>query len=213
MLISHSRKFIFIHVYKVAGTSIRKVLNKYSDHSAAYENPLKLAGARLGLIPRIYSKDFKGHITAKELKAKLPSDIFENYYKFAFVRNPWDWQVSLYEYAMQNTKHREHEMTKAFRSFEEYIDWRVDGNFELQCDFLSTETGEIIVDRIGKLENIENDFSEICQRIGITQPKLSKANSTKRKHYSKYYKESSIEKVAKTFRKDIEDFNYSFEHG
>lgn len=165
----------------------------------------------VGFRPRIYSKDFDGHITARELEGKLPAEIFKKYFKFAFVRNPWDWQVSLYEYAMQNEQHRQHEMTRGFKSFEEYIDWRIDGNFKLQSDFLTNTKGEIIVDQIGRLEDIEKDFEAICRHIGIDSPRLTKANSTRRKHYSEYYNASTIEKIRSTFEKDIDRFGYGFE--
>ncbi|NJL76459.1 MAG: sulfotransferase family 2 domain-containing protein [Saprospiraceae bacterium] len=98
MLISHTKKFIFIHNYKVAGTSVREVLGKYRLSKWARLQQ------KLGLLPRNHQRTADNHLTALEVKAKIPKNIFEQYFKFGFVRNPWDWQASLYEYALKKSK-------------------------------------------------------------------------------------------------------------
>ena len=110
MLISHEHKFIFVHVYKVAGTSITKALECF-----AHKPNLILAFLRrLGInqSSHEYSK-LHTHSTAIEIKNNIPEQIFNTFFKFAFVRNPWDWQVSLYHYMLQNTAHRQHKLIKS----------------------------------------------------------------------------------------------------
>src|ERR1051326_1624247 len=135
MLISHSRRFIFIHNYKVAGSSIRDTLAAYSNLSfqrSSLTDKIKLV---LGIYPKIYSHDFHGHIKAFELKGKLPKKTFDDYFKFGFVRNPWDWQVSLYTYALNLPSHHQHLLVKEMKGFDDYIDWRIDKELRLQKDF------------------------------------------------------------------------------
>lgn len=210
MLISHSRKFIFIHVYKVAGTSIGNALNKYCDYSSEYKNPIKKLAVASGLRPSIYSKDFNGHITATELRERIPARIFENYFKFAFVRNPWDWQVSLFEYAKQTPRHQEYELTNSFKNFDEYIKWRINGNFNLQKDFISDKNGKLIVDFIGRIENLQEDFQKLCKTLKINNITLPHSNSSLRKDYRGYYSKESKSLVEKTFAEDIKLFGYTF---
>ena len=127
MIISHSKKFIFIHIYKVAGSSIFNVLNNYES-----------------LFRRIKRKAYKKfnknayphHLKIIELKKILPENIFNNYYKFAFVRNPWDWQVSLYHFMLQQKAHFQHEFIRELKSFEEYINWRINKDLNLQSEFI-----------------------------------------------------------------------------
>jgi len=110
MIISHSKKFIFVHNYKVAGTSITDSLLKYSNPSFLGSSFADKIAIMLGRYPRIYANQFEGHVKAPELKRKLPKIIFDSYYKFGFVRNPWDWQVSLYTYMLKDETHHQHQL-------------------------------------------------------------------------------------------------------
>src|ERR1041385_6447800 len=110
MLISHSKRFLFIHNYKVAGTSVRDTLGKYSSLSYACSSFADKVRFTLGIYPPIFSNDFHGHVHAAELKKRIPEKVFSAYFKFGFARNPWDWQVSLYTYALNLPPHHPHEL-------------------------------------------------------------------------------------------------------
>lgn len=208
MLISHSKNFIFIHVYKVAGTSIGNALGKYCDYSKHSRNPIKQLKRLAGVSPTIYISDFPGHITSFELKERIPENIFNSYFKFAFVRNPWDWQVSLYEFALQTPKHHQYELTNQFGSFHNYLEWRVSDDLHLQKSFVTNLEGEILVDYIGKIENISNDFSTICEKINIPNPGLPHRNKSQRTNSADYYTPYLSGLIEKHFAPDIELFGY-----
>ena len=205
MIISHSHKFIFIHIYKVAGTSIGDALRGY----AHFPSKVNKAKSFLGMAPNIFCNDFYGHIKANDLKEKIPAKIFDGYFKFAFVRNPWDWQVSLYHFALQTPKHHQHELIKNMESFDEYIEWRVNKELRLQKDFIYDEEN-LLVDYVGHLENIEQDFSEICNYLNVREVHLSTRNKSKHRNYRDYYTEYSKKLVEEAFAKDIEAFKYKF---
>ena len=210
MILSHKKKFIYIHVYKVAGTSIRSILQEYDDQSSAdfplIENVKFFLGKRLNY----FSKWAIDHINAREIKSLLPEEVFNTYFKFAFVRNPWDWQVSLYHYMLQYSKHPQHRLISKMKSFDEYIEWRISSDMELQKDFLYDKNGKILVDYIGKFENLQDDFNIICSKIPINYSKLPLANPSKHGHYKDYYNNHTKELIYKAFQKDIEIFNYEF---
>ena len=69
-LISHRDKFIFIHIYKSGGTSITETFDTFFTDLIKYK-----------------------HETALEIRDIIGKKKFNSYYKFAIVRNPWDWQV------------------------------------------------------------------------------------------------------------------------
>jgi len=208
MLISHSKKFIFIHNYKVAGTSIKHILKDFSNINFKQSPTIDKIKILLGIYPRIFSNNFHVHIKSQELKEKIPEEIFRDYFKFGFVRNPWDWQVSLYTYMLKNKNHFQHKLIKKM-NFEEYIQWRVDKDLRFQKDFFFDVKGNKLVDFIGKFENLNNDFKIICVKIGVdaTLPHLNKSRTDP--DYLSYYSQETIDLVYDAFKDDIKTFKYN----
>lgn len=209
MIISHSKKFIFVHNYKVAGTSVRNALKPYNNlsfWSSSFKDKIKFLN---GEYPKVYAKDFEHHVNTPKLKTQLDPEIFDSYFKFGFVRNPWDWQVSLYKFMLKRTQHHQHELIKSMKSFEEYIDWRVNEDRQLQQKFFYQD-GKCLVDFIGKMENLNEDFSKICKKVGVvsTLPRLN-ASRTKSDSFLNYYDQRTIDLVDEAFKKDIELFGYT----
>jgi len=80
-----------------------------------------------------------------------------------------------------------------------------------QYQHVIDKKGDIIIDFIGKFENLQDDFNKICSIIGIKQRTLPYKNvSLNKKRYVDYYNEKRKKIVKKIYRKDIEFFNYDF---
>ncbi len=211
MLISHSHKFVMIHVYKVAGSSIRGVLNPYAAISWRQSSLKdKWIGVK-NLNHKCFSSQFGGHDKAVDLKENFPNQLFENYFKFAFVRNPWDWQVSLYMFGLKDKNHYQHELFKSFVDFEAYLDWRIKEDLHLQKDFVVDKEGKLLVDFIGRLENLQKDFMHICKEVKVPTVNLPHLNKSNSRKYQSFYNENTKQKVAEAFKEDIEFFNYSYD--
>lgn len=211
MLISYTHKFIFIHTYKVAGSSIAKALSKYA-YNPSGKILLDRISAKLGAKPPgSYSKsgDFPVHVKASVLKEKLPPDIYNSFFKFAFVRNPWDWQVSLYHYMTQDKTHFQHELIKQQGSFKGYIRWLSSQGMQQQKPVMTNKQGEVIVDFIGRYENLQEDFQHICKTLNVEAflPHIRKSNHH---DYRLYYDDETRRLVAEGSKEDIEFFNYTF---
>lgn len=210
MILSHEKKFIFIHIYKVAGTSVRRILARYDNLSKDdfpwYENVKFWLGSRYGS----FSDLSLNHIRASKVKRFISREQYNSYFKFSFVRNPWDWQVSLYHFMLQSTDHPQHNIIQKMKGFDEYIEWRINNDFELQKDFLYDENDNLIVDYIGKFENLQEDFNEICLRLEIKPVDLPITNKSKHKHYSEYYNKSTRDKIYEAYKTDIDYFHYDF---
>lgn len=212
MLISKKRKFIFIHIYKTAGLSVTDALMPFAVRAVPENKWQRLAHRVSRKIQSIISFDpesFPRHTKASELIEAIGRKTFDSYFSFAFVRNPWDWQVSLYHYMRKSTYHHQHEFSKSFAGFDDYIRWRCENEVRFQKDFIYSAEGELLVDFVGKLENIENDFNTICSRIGVTAtlPKLNVSNTVP---YQQFYNEETQELVRRAFEPDIKLFGYEF---
>ena len=101
---------------------------------------------------------------------------FDSYFKFGFVRNPWDRTVSL-------CNRREGLTLKEKMSFDEFVDWINYASatcihpalYRYQLDWFVEPHGNILVDFIGKFEKLETDWHYVSEKLGIEQvlPKLN----------------------------------------
>jgi len=216
MLISNKYKFLFVHIAKTGGTSVRTTLERYRWRDPLF--PIQFVCSRLSHLTghRIACK-IPRHAKAIAAQEMLPREIYDSLFKFAFVRNPWDLQVSSFHHLKRERPHLVGE-----RDFESFLRWKLDPNrpyqfhidtsIEWQSDYLIDLHGNVIVDFIGKYENLEEDFRTICDRIGIPAPKLAhKRKATDRSSYQKYYSDETATLVAEHFKRDIEMFGYTFD--
>tara|TARA_B100002052_G_scaffold267311_1_gene265121 strand:+ start:14 stop:355 length:342 start_codon:yes stop_codon:yes gene_type:complete len=92
-------------------------------------------------------------------------------------------------------------------NFDEYIDWRVNEDFQLQKSFVIDENNELIVDYIGKLENIQKDFNYIQDRLNI-QTNLPHVNKSKHNPYYEYFNKKTSNMIIEAFEEDFDFFGY-----
>jgi hypothetical protein len=205
-MISHKKKFIFVHVYKTGGTSIREALKPYCFN---LEERLAWRMQKIWGLSRLVKKNWRFHLPASELIRRMGETKFDSYFSFAFVRNPWDWQVSLYSFMLKNKHHFQHKLVKGFRGFAEYIEWRCREEVRFQKDFVFSKDGRQLVDFIGRFETLEADFGHVCAQIGIkvTLPRL---NESGHRPYQELYTPETQEMVRRAFEPDIKLFNYEF---
>jgi hypothetical protein len=195
MLASTKNKFIFFHLYKVAGTSVRGSLKNHTDLS--YHKP--------HIMPSEFiNTNFNG-LNGKKM--------FNEYKTIAFVRNPWDWQVSLYHYMLRDKGHFQYKIIKDM-DFKQYLNWRVNEDLQHQYRWLSedfTLEGNINVDFIGRFEHLSNDFNFIMNEVGL-DVSLPHLNKTPHKNYKDYYDENTKNMIYEYFKQDIEYFGYNFDN-
>lgn len=111
-MISYDKKFVFVHIPKTGGTSIRHALTPYCDGLNATTRLTNKISRRLAGRSIFRSLDLElpldGHASALDYKNFMGDEVFRDYFKFAIVRNPFDLHVSNYEYIRQNNKHKLH---------------------------------------------------------------------------------------------------------
>jgi hypothetical protein len=206
MLISHSKKFIFIHIYKTAGSSIESLLSKYSTFRHSRKDRLRRLIYRW---PNVYSDDFHRHLDATELSERIDQKIYSGYYKLCFVRNPFDWLVSLYFYIQQHPEHHQHGIVSSMNDLSTFLDWRIDIGARTQCSFVFNERGEQLVDFIGRCEALDQEFRKVTEAIHIPYSPVPVVNASKRKPAHFYYSPEMEKKVVNYFVDDFDRFGYS----
>lgn len=220
MIISTEPPFLFVHIPKTAGTSIEEALFHYQT----------------------FEYHTSPHNITQQYKDFLPRELFDEMFKFCFVRNPWDLMVSSYKYWVRQNNI---DMT-----FEEWILWRYDGgvigdmidraichpntetenqssekyskltvafymNRTPQSLFFLDESGNYLVDFIGRFEHIKEDFNFIVDTLKLQDAYLPHTNSTFNsedpKDYKSWYNEKTKKIVGDRFALDIELFGYTFD--
>ena len=188
-MISHKHKCIFIHIPSTSGTSIEKVFdvtNKFWDHPETKQEK---------------------HWNASQTRKFVGEKVWNDYFKFTVVRNPWDWIISHYlksePYFQWTNIHTGKSLAYFLRHFKS-APWEFG---ERMSDYL--DHGEL--DFIARLENRKEDLKHISEKLGfdVDQNKRERVNS-KRKHYTEYYDDESRDIVAEKYAKDIEYFGYEF---
>lgn len=206
MLVSDSHKFIFVHIFKTGGTSVKRALRRYA--MPRWQEHANFFLKRMGI--RQYGPPwYPDHMRATELIESVGREHFDSYFSFAFVRNPWDLEVSHYKYVLKTRVHPSHELVTNMKGFHEYIRWRCDGNFALQRDFVF-EGHEQVVDFVGKFESLNEDFQAVCDQIGV-HAKLPALNATRRRPYHEYYDSKTLQLVEKAFAPDLRAFGYQWD--
>jgi len=209
MIISHKHKFIFIKTNRTAGTSVQIGLEK----SCGPEDVVCVMGPHtpeeLGTFTPRNEGGYRGHDRACMVMEKIGTEIWNDYYIAAFTRNPWDRMVSNF---------MSRRVPKKGHSPEHFQEWAFSmsnvqvGNWGYYTDSLGEK---IIVDFVGKYENLEQDYIKICVGIGIEAielPHLKGGGRPKGDDYRRYYNKQMIEFVRNhpTSRKEIECFGYEF---
>lgn len=208
-MISHDKKFIFIHIPKTGGSSIYKALggDRRNDPQHGYSKKLKFQ---------------LQHATASELRTHefISESKFKEYFKFCFVRNPWDLAVSEWKWRIENLPFLSLDRY-AQPTFKDFIkkapNWkgltgrRIRRHLLPQYYFVHDREDNLIVDYVGRFETLGKDFKVICSKIGASDLELPSINQSRRvQSYKEYYDEETFEIVGKQYKVDIDFFNYKF---
>jgi hypothetical protein len=165
--------------------------------------------------------------------ARLHGYLYPGFYRFGFVRNPWDRLVSCYRDKIKNEVDGYTHFTirpgvanclarwSAFTpgmSFDDFVtavasipDSEADEHFRSQHTFLTNAKGELDADFVGRYERLADDFQIVQQKTGlptIELPRLQAARSVAK--YAPFYTPKTRDIVGERFRKDVEMFGYEF---
>lgn len=137
-------------------------------------------------------------------------------FTFAFVRNPFDRLVSMYEYRKNANQQGIKEKNITFhqwvvRAFELNDKTLINREhyFWPQTAWL-TKDGVEDMDFIGRFDRLQADYEELCKKIGVTPTKLNKVNRTHRKPYQEYYDAKTKFIVREHFKSDLQRFEYAY---
>jgi len=204
MIINYTRKFVFVCVPKTGSTTLSKFFIKADNLPIA----------------RSWLKE-KWHWPISKIQQhyKLP---LQDYYSFAYHRNPWDRMISSW---IEFTNDHGHLTTWSqalkdqYKTFEDFIlnlqssKWANEIHFRPTC-YYTHLNGEQIVNHIARYENWQTETKSILEiiELDINHMEEKQYRKTKRdSDYRKYYtNDKMIEAVQNYFKIDIETFGDKF---
>lgn len=219
---------VFVHVPKTAGQSIEQFfmdllgLDWKEDREALYLHHNDDPALGTEKLAHLSASEYVdcGHVTQQE---------FSGFFKFSFVRNPWNRILSEYRY--RNYFHH--------LSFKDFVFNKMpqpgfDDKYRHvmpQYDMLHDKDGKLLVDFVGRFETLQRDFDRVCEKLGLENSLLPHRNPSDKKsrdlkrrlrnilfmngenrHHglSDFYDDETREAVADYYRIDIETFGYQF---
>lgn len=229
MIISHKYKFIFLKTNKTAGTSIEIALSKFcgGDDIITTLRPeeeemrknLGYCGPQNYLIPKSRyrfkdwrqflfkgrKQEFRNHNSAEKIIRYLGEDIWNSYFKFCVVRNPWDRMISLYYWC---NKKEPRPGISEFLETDKSLRFQ---NFEIN---IYTINGKIAVDKICCYENLEEELEKVRIRCGLPE-KIALPNakgSTRKDHrdYREILNKEQAEKIRQLSMDELDLLGYEF---
>ena len=231
--------FIFIHITKTGGTSIRRSIKnswRGGHITAQYIWDTQTDGKHLYLpvegLQRggTYATPFGNTISNFD---KIPTSL-------SVVRNPYDRLVSTYSYlkklAPEENRNKsfnvwfEHHLGKDSKHLNDLLNLNKSSTTSQIQKFKSpsneinigwmlflpqyyhlTFNGKIIIKEILRFENLKEDFNKFILKYNLEPVELLHENSTEHNHYSTYFNNEQIEIVKKIYEKDFDTFGYKFD--
>lgn len=176
--INHKHKHGFIHVPKTAGTSMERT-------------PF-VGGA--------------GHASARSLRPEAP-----DYFWWGFVRHPAERLYSTYNAAVQCSHHWKFmDMVDNFRDFVLTLPehHKTMPHTRPMADYLCDKNGQVLVDFVGRFENLEDDWRTVQKTIGIRPRPLQHVNGFPHPPWPEVYDQKMITMVHAVYSRDYEVFDY-----
>lgn len=209
MIVSHRHRFIFAAVPKTGTHAVRQALREQLGEGDLEQVGLfvdrRFPWADLAAISH-------GHLALRQVRPHLGQEAFSAYFKFAFVRNPFDRFVSYCAFMLRGGdvfQQRPRDVMRHFL-FREPPEGHI--LFQPQASLLLEDDARtLLTDAIGRVEDMQGSYDTICARLGIASRPLDRINTSKRGDYRRYYDRALIDGVAARYAQDLELFDYSFE--
>ena len=255
-VVSHSRSFIFVSQRKAASTSITAALSplcadddvivnlasgeryapEHDDDDFGSIQPRNAMVFR-DVLPMNRNGPGSGHILPGNIRKTVGGRVWDEYFKFAVVRNPWDWFVSLYCWKLGGNwpqQGRSHHYSlrgylrsryRLYRALPNYALGRHRANVESILKrgwfaaFISDMPafyfldGRPCSDYYIRFENLQQGYDEVCRQMGFPRRPLPRTKNRVRdgnREYREYYTDWSREYIAQQCRPVIDDFDYRF---
>lgn len=171
----------------------------------------------LAVSDALFGNQAAGHINVNTAKVLFGARRFRLFFKFCFVRNPWDRLVSAYHYLRQG--HPNSPVVEILQRSDGFADFVMhmlrekvvarELHIRPLHSFVVDRNGRLAVDFVGRFEHLARDCDVVARRLGVSCS-LRVQNRSPHEDYRTYYDDQTRRIVEEFYRRDIELFEYHF---
>jgi hypothetical protein len=195
-------------------------LKGFDEHKCIFIHIPKTGGMSLSL--SLFGNCGGGHRTYFSYYPIYSPEEYQQYFKFAIVRNPWDRLVSAYFFLKDGglTDMDQQWFEKNLSQYDRFEDfvrqWVTRKNVYSYLHFIPqhyyvSHLSNIMIDKVYKLEHISAAVQDMNDKLGLDITLPHKNKTTNREaEYRQYYNDETREIVRKVYQEDIRLFDYSF---
>ena len=224
MIVSHSKKFIYIKAKKVAGSSIESMLwescgpNDVRAHMDLQGFDEKFEGQNLK------NNELGPHAEPATIRDEFGRDVWADYHKIVCIRNPWDTLVSLF-WMRAGKKDDVKARFESWREagcqtpFVDFLEWAktpegkpsryTNGRFYFWPD------NSLTADTYLRFESLDDDYSKLCSTLDLSPATMRHFKAQFRNdegtHYSYYFDRECVALMAAQCAFEQKHFNYKFD--
>ena len=207
MIISALHKFIFVAIPKTGTHSVRQALREHMGPRDLEQ--VGLFVQKRFPIPELAQLQH-GHLSLQQVRPYLRPEEWQSFFKFAFVRNPFDRFISYCAFRTRGQDLFERDPQAVMRHYLFEAPPQSHLLFQPQHQFVTGPDEQLLADHVGRVERMQESYDEIAARIGIPSQQLERVNATERRDYRQYYDQQLIDGVARFYARDLELFGYQF---
>jgi hypothetical protein len=213
MIVSHHRRYVFVHIPKTGGTSLTLALEAGAGPDDIILSDTPEGRRRRGRVRGVQAAGrLWKHSRLADIEGLVAPEALDEYLLVTLVRNPWDRAVSYYHWLRgQGFAHPTVDLARAlpFADFLRHPETAAALGVAA-AEYLTDAEGRERTGHYLRLEHLAEDAGPIARRIGLPPGPLPRANRTERGDYRLYYDDALAEHLGALAAEDVARFGYRF---
>jgi len=221
VLVSFAKQFIYTKTVKTAGTSVEIFFEPFCLPPEGYERThyrgesvtdYGVVGYRGPNRPA--DAQWYNHMPAAQIRKYLGDNVWDEYFKFCVVRNPYDKLTSMYFFQLDGPNKGYIETQDFSILRRDFLDWLRRRQFVVDRNKYLIN-GSVCVDYFVRFENLLDGLTEVCQRLGIQRDiteleRFKLRTRLTERHFTEFYDEEARKIVADFYAFELDHFGYRF---
>lgn len=211
MLVSHRKAFIYTKTAKTASTSVESYFEPWClpDGAWQFEHGREETVCDEGIIgyrgEETVGKTWFNHMSCADIRQLLGGDLWQRYFKFAVIRDPFDKLLSGY-FFQTRPEGSPQELIAGFRR------WVREGGAIVDRHTYTLE-GEVCLDYFIRFEHLAEGVREVCERLGVPfdaerLPRLKAQFRERSIPLAEFYDRETLDRATDIYAFELDHFGY-----